>query len=286
MFKVSAVNLCLIFFIVFLLFFSGIFVLTGKFFNSNDYYFHFYRSQNKCFLEHYSLNECKNYAPGYALISSLFSFNEGTFLLFNLFLICFLIPFIIYHYNKSILGLLIYFCSGFIFNVFYAGIFAQLLLSIFFLISISIKEFNLFDLLFLILSPFIHSTAPFFVLLMVVFKFFENFKFERLNSFVFLLPSKLSFSVLFKLMPFPLWLYLNNLSFGKIFLILVFLFMALTDARSVLFIPLCLALWLPSQLIKKPLKIKQLIVLNLIFFFILSLILWGNDLITLNLNRS
>lgn len=281
----KAVLITLAFFLFFSLAFLFINSETGKFFNSNDYFFHFYKAQGKCFEEHYSEETCESYAPLFSFLSAPFAFNEFLFILFPLAIVTLFIPWIIFKKTKSYWSLAIYFSSSFVLNIMFASIFAQALLSLFFVMLLYTDKPGPWDVGIILFASAAHSKALWVLLPVLLLKFFplffnKDFDIKKYFSFAVLAEQKLSFSSFFKLGPLINWFY--SLQFNPIrqLLIIYFLFSGIViDFRAMLFIPLLWALWLPEILTKKEKNVKNLVLLNYLFYIGFQIVVWFQDIL-------
>ena len=268
-----------LFFCIFL--FTGFLALnekTGSFFPalSSDFNFHFYKSTGLCFSQ-YPLESCLVYPGFYHLIASIFTQSESIFILFNIFLVGFLIPFAIYLKTKSLWSLLIYYSSSFAFNVMFSGIFAQAMLT-FFVVLLLINDIFALDILFFAMGYFSHQKAIYVLFPVLLFKYipillFRYIKLKFPKAKFFFIPTfslKIALEGLTKfvffLVPVHLY-YMFKLSFSKQILLMYFLiFASILNPRIYLFIPVLLSLWLPKMLNKKNGNIKTLLIFNYLLY--------------------
>jgi hypothetical protein len=99
--------------------------------NGNDYFFHYWKAKGAKGYDKYQPEAMASYPPFYAWISSPFSFNERTFYLFSLFILCFIVPFsIIKVFAIKNIGLLYFLTCSFIFVIEIIGAFPQAIATI------------------------------------------------------------------------------------------------------------------------------------------------------------
>lgn len=241
---------------------------TGYYFVSNDHFFHFYRSQGDCFTEHYKVEECGGYPPLLAWLTP-FPMDELGFIIFILFLLIILIPQIIYVQTGSLWSLAIYYPSLFIFNVIYAGIYAQGLLALWFTLMLSTR-LGKHDLLLLFLGFLTHSYWAYVLIPTLVFKAIKDIEAEPVWGYVFLKDTPMDFSTFFKLIPISFWLYALSFPLAVNLLMGYFLYASFTDFRASLFIPLIFSLYFPEAVRNRNWKAKVLIALTSILFFFMQ----------------
>jgi len=269
--------------IIFLIIIFGLLILnetTGHFFNTNDYYFHLYRTQGACFSYYPEIN-CDSYAPLFAIISIPFQ-TEQLFILFVLFILVFLIPFLIYEKTYSIFSLLIYYTSSFVFNVLFASIFAQMLVTVFLILIIRNREFSKMDLIYYCLGCLSHNVG-FLLLTPIILLKFVKLKEIPFFPFALVYQRALSVSTIFKLQPFVLWFYALFLDIKEVLILFGLFVGGFLNERVILFIPVLLALWLPIILELRPKKVKYLLYLNFALMFIFQAVIWFLDVYQSNL---
>lgn len=256
---------------------------SNHFFNTNDYFFHLYKAQGSCFVEKYSLSECEGYAPGFSFLSSFFAGSESLFIIFVLIILIFIIPGVIYHKTRSTWSLLIYFSSSFVFNILYASIFAQMLLTVIVVLMLYSEKINVYvDTILLAIGYFTHSHWVFVLIPIMGYKFLNHFsniqKFKDFFGFVVLKEKTLDFSTIFKLGPIINWFYSFQLDGRKLLLIAYFTVTSIIgDFRAILFVPILWAFWLPQIIEKKP-GVHKLLILNYLAWFIFECIAWFGDI--------
>lgn len=273
---------------VFFLFLSGMLLIqatTGKLFNTMDYYFHFYKSKGLCYTENYSLDACSSYPPLLSFISSPFSGSPLLFLIFNMAIFLIFIPSIIYFKTKNLWSLLIYYSSAFVFNVLYAGIFAQALLTLLIVLILREDKIVLADLIYLTIGEITHSKAFLVLMPLLFYKYFRNkFKDNNFFPFVFLKESYFDLHFAIKLMPIINYFYIIYMPISQSILILYYLVAsAVIDYRASLFIPVLLAYFIPPLLRNKDRNFKGFLIIIYIAFFIMSFILCFRDIYLSNL---
>jgi len=217
--------ICLFFFLIFFNFGYNNFLETGHFSETNDYFFHFYKSNGDCFTKHYTQEACDRYPKGFEFLTSNFTNNEITFNLFALAIICFIIPLAIFTKTKSIWSIIIYFSSSFVFNVFYASIFAQAMLSLIFCLILRSEKINMKDPILLIASTFFHSKAIYVLIPVLLYKLSNKINFLKQKNFpyVYLDFSTMNVSNTIKLGAIINWFYSLKLDDNKKLLILFFI---------------------------------------------------------------
>lgn len=245
---------------------------TGKMLNADDFNFHFFRANEKCY-DGYKQRVCDSYAIIPKLISKFFAFTKETFILGYLLILCFVIPYLIF--KKDLLALAIYFSSSFMTSILFSGVWAQLLLTIIFILMLKTNDFKFLIALFFV-GLGTHSQAFFVLLPVIIFKFADNlFIFKNylkdFKSFgIIIAPSGvLNLDGLLRLLPLPFFfqfLALKPLQLGLIFYF--FIAGVLIDNRAALFIPILAALWLPELYANQNRNIKNLVYLACgIYFF-------------------
>lgn len=273
--------ICLLFFFVS---FYGTYLnfqQEGHFSNTNDYLFHYSMAKGECLegVANYTLETCKNYPPLLSWISKPFSSNEITYQLFVLFILIILIPGIIFYSTKSVWSLLIYYSSSIVFNTIYASIFAQMMVFLIVALLLLKERFNpLIDLSLLLISPFVHNEAIYAVIPIILYKILKpKLEYFVFPAFVIFKEQTLTWSSLFKLGPIINWFYSLQLDNPKKILIFYFIVTGIIfDYRTILFIPLLWAYWLPEK-IERYSNNKVYIICNLICYFaviIIQFFLW------------
>lgn len=284
----------ILFFIPYIYFYNSF----GHYSNSNDYLFFYYLTQNKC----YEFYEDCSYSPLYPFITSILG-NEDNFFLFNLALLILVIPLILLKINNSNWILLLYFLGiSFIHNILYAGIFPQLLITIYFLLIIAFRDELLLHLSLIVLASLTHSYGALFISITVLFNWFtiifeEFFKSPLMNGFpitAYLVDRKLGIApldLLIKWIPFPLSILgLRELIKRKDYLLISLLIITLIGAvllsiRILLFTELILIIPLSFYLPKTKKSFKRLMLLFLILFSLFSFIWWTTHSLSLFLGK-
>ena len=271
--------------ISFFLVFTGLFAITlqswGEYsgwVKDSDYYFHWSRANGECPTRFYDYEKCVSYSPMYSMITKYFSGNEIVFNFFPMILTIFLIPIILFYTTRSIFSTLIYFSSVFVFNIFYASIFAHALLSLLFvLILVSKKHLTFWNGGLYALSLFSHSQAVYVMLPLFLYKAWQDYGkviLYAMSPSLILLKNKadeMTFNHLFFL-GFPSnWFYTFKLEQSKVLLIFYFIIGAIAiNYRSLLFIPLLWSVWLPSFYEKSP--YKKILAVGMVLFIIVQFI--------------
>lgn len=276
--------------------------MFGHYSNSNDYLFFYYLTQNKCYSPY--LN-CE-YKPLYLYITSGLE-NETLFFLFNLSLLIIVIPLILLKINNSNWILLLYFFGiSFIHNILYAGIFPQLIISIFFLLILAFRKQLILHSILIILGALTHSYGGIFLLIIVLI----NWLFIKIKKFMnkplkigaypfpvisMLVDKKLHFApldLLIKWIPFPFTILgINELIKRKDLLLISILLMSILGAflisiRILLFSELILIIPLSFYLPKTRRNFKLLTLIVLMLYSLLSFIWWTTQSLSLFLGKS
>jgi len=272
---------------LFALSFSTIHNLSGKYFNSNDFYFHFYKANGNCYTDKYSLKACENYPPLYHWIAGPFSNSKIEFIYFNFLIICLIIPLIMYQITKSHWTFFIYFASGLPFILFYASIFAQAFLCVLFALLLRSKTIKISDFIIFFLGALVHSKGVWVLAPVLFYKLFCFYKEGKgiIYPVITLIQSPPDLGAFLKVIPPPIWPFILTLGLPEIILIVFYAVASfiLADFRAILFIPLLLSVFLPKQIEKAPPGLKILTVLGLALFTCLQFALFITDTLKMNL---
>lgn len=284
------------FFIILFNFHYLLFQEFGQYSNSNDFLFHFFRSQNKCEELSYYYN-CGSYPVGYTVLSQFFSFNETSFFIFNLFLICFLIPLILKQLVKNNWIIPLYFACSFPFNVLYAGIFPQMFIALCFLCYLLFRG-SQYKYIFVGIGIFSHNLGLPFFSIIVLFDFLADllkeadFNFQQKQDYFYPI---LAFPILkqvalgerliesfFKPMPFVFaWIGFKKLIQERMYFLLSILIItiayAFIDIRTLLFSEIILIIPASIYLSKSRKSFKILLIILILFYWFFNLIYWINS---------
>jgi hypothetical protein len=160
----EAFILCFAFSLLFFAIGYSTFVKYGHFNDKSDYFFHYYRAQNKCFTEFYNQSVCDSYPIGFKLISLPFGFSEPLFYAFTLFLTAFLIPLLLFHIAKSFWIIWFYFTTiSFLYVINYLAIFPQAMILILFLLFFIFRKNVWVSIALIIASFFFHNSGLIFM---------------------------------------------------------------------------------------------------------------------------
>lgn len=251
--------LCAIMFAAILIGLVAFHSMNSRYFDSNDFYFHFYKSRGECYTQHYTPEECAAYPPGFSSLAALFAGTQIGFILFCVFLIFFLIPCALLASGRSVYAPLIYFSSATPFLLLGSAIFAQALLIFVWVLALRHEKLGFWEVLaFGGLALLIHSTAVFVFAPIIMLRWWQK-NITGLPKFpvIILTPVNLSWSIALKVLPLPFWGLALKLPMDKIIFLAYFFVAALIiDFRASLFIPVALALWLP-EIIKAQKQIYQ-----------------------------
>lgn len=283
-------NKFFIFSLFFFILFFGVFYYTylnwGEFsgwVNDSDYYFHWSKSNGQCPDRFYTKEACETYSPIYHILGSFFTFDEWAFNLLPMIILIFLIPYLIYRKTKSNWSILIYFSSVLIFNIMYASLFAQMMFMIFFTLILYFEKFHLIrDVGLSILGIFSHREAIFVVIPLLLLKIFGKHLDVFLDGPFFALfglpftghPDDQAGPVyFFSFSPLINWFFTLRLSVSKI-LFISFFFMGAVflNYRTLLFIPILWAFWLPEIIEKTDERYKKFLIWIYLVWIILQFV--------------
>lgn len=245
---------------------------------AGDYTFHWSRANDICPFPLYPIETCQNYRPLYQALTRVFAGQEFLFNIFPILILVFFIPFLIYSKTKSCWSLLAYYSSAFIFHTLFSSIFAQMLLTIFFVLMLYFDKFNpVRDLTFFLFGTLSHSKAFYVLTPIILYKIFskelDNHNSNKFKQFFFPTFSLANIPpdyLLFLANPIS-WFFSLKLSFSKNLLIFVFILGAfLQDYRSLLFLPILWSFWLPEILEKESTNKKYLWSIVYVFWIILQ----------------
>lgn len=260
---------------------------NGNFANSNDYFFHFERAKGKCFLGNglYTEEKCKNYPPFLGIISSPFSQNQVIYNIFLLGILLIIIPLIICFKTKSMWSILIYFSSSYVYNTLYASIFSQMIIVLLVVLLLYNEKFKpIVDIPILIIANFTHNEGIYAIIPIIIYKIFKDkIFFPKAFLFTTLIEKKLDFSSMFKLGPIINWFYTFKLSIAKILLIFFFIICGfIFDFRTILFVPVLWAYWLPEKILENKNKMYKIILgVSYVCWIFFEIFIWFRDIYAL-----
>lgn len=240
----------IIFLFVFLVLFNYS-LRSGHFGFSNDYFFHFNKFLGGCYDDVYTKKECVNYPDFYHFVFSLIlPHDEFSFVLGNLWLIFLLIPMLMGYYSKSIFSPLIYFSSMTPFYFAFASTFAQAFMVLEFVAFFVFTSFEA-RLVIAALALFTHRASFYIFVPLWLYIWFRNKPFPELKHILFFYDfytwDKVFWNFLI-LTPFINFIFLFRLAMPQILVVFAYFAGAffVAEFRATLYIPILLALWLPS----------------------------------------
>lgn len=266
--KIKLLFICFVFFFSFAFFGINTFNELGKVNNTQDFLFHFQELKTPG----------KDYLPLYHFSFSFFPLNELQFYLINLFLVCFILPFLLYKITKTWLSGLLLFALDLPFIIIHGATYPHLFVLIFFLIYLLNRNIIAF-LSMAFLSALTHNEGL--ILFAAVFlaetiNYLIHFEFKQNGYFPvgFIAGTKIMtlrnlIAVFFNALPFPfLYFSFNSLKKNLFYCILISfsLLGAFTNDIRALSIAQILILISAAEIIKeKPQKIKNAVI---VFAFI------------------
>lgn len=163
-----------------------------------DAEFHFNKARSVYFVPNGDEFAFYEYPPLWSWLSGLFAFNQKAFYFFSLFILCFVVPLVLWFVVRDWVSVLLYFSSGFV----YYGeggamphVLVCCLLFVFWFAPkfVSSKKVLLFRLLLVLLAVLTHSWGGFLLIVAWVFLLFEEkglgffgYLFSPFSNFVFL----------------------------------------------------------------------------------------------------